>query len=260
MIDYDKLERYQTENRYPTYWSRSNNKDCTNMSAINVGILGVGHLTYHMVPGLVAGDTDLVVRLSPRNAGLAADLSRRFDLEIAADNAQLIENSDVVLIGVRQFHALDVVRGLPWRAGQTVISCCAGLALEELAPLVGETDLVRAMPTVGAEFGESPTCIYPDNAPARKVLASCGTVIPLASEHHFNAATVTVCYSSMLFGLLARMQEWNEARGPRCGDGARPRERVDQINRCHGARARRCFPRRHRRRACHARQFHPKGA
>ena len=183
------------------------------MRPINVGILGVGHLTYHMVPGLVAGDTDMVVRLSPRNAERAADLSDRFDLEIAQDNVQLIENSDVVLIGVRQFHAVDVVRGLPWRAGQTVISCCAGLALEELAPLVGEADLVRAMPTVGAEFRESPTCIYPDNASATRVLANCGAVIPLAREHHFNAATVTVCYSSMLFGLLARMQEWNEAAG-----------------------------------------------
>ena len=183
------------------------------MSPINVGILGVGHLTYHMVPGLLAGDTDLTVRLSPRNAERALELSQRFDLEIATDNEQLVENSDVILIGVRQFHALDVVRDLPWRAGQTVISCCAGLALEEIAPLVGETDLVRAMPTVGAEFRESPTCIFPDSPPATRVLANCGAVIPLACEHHFNAATVTVCYSSMLFGLLARMQEWNEAAG-----------------------------------------------
>lgn len=183
------------------------------MSPINVGILGVGHLTYHMVPGLVAGDTDLTVRLSPRNAERAADLNERFDVEIAEDNAQLVEKSDVILIGVRQFHALDVVRGLPWRAGQTVVSCCAGLALEDIAPLVGDADLVRAMPTVGAEFRESPTCIFPDNAAAASVLSNCGAVIPLAREHHFNAATVTVCYSSMLFGLLARMQEWNETAG-----------------------------------------------
>lgn len=183
------------------------------MIPIKVGILGVGHLTYHMVPGLVAGETALDILLSPRNAERAEDLHARFDLKIAAENAELVENSDVVLIGVRQFHALDVVSGLPWRAGQTVVSCCAGLALEALAPLTGDADLVRAMPTVGAEFRESPTCIYPRNEPATAVLSNCGKVIPLASEHHFNAATVTVCYSSMLFGLLARMVEWNESAG-----------------------------------------------
>ncbi len=183
------------------------------MKPIQVGILGVGHLTYHMVPGLVAGDNALEIRLSPRNAELAGDLKARFGVEIAADNKDLVEKSDVVLIGVRQFHALDVVKDLPWRADQTVVSCCAGLALDQLAPLTGEASLVRAMPTVGAEFGESPTCIFPDNAAATAVLSNCGTVIPLGSEHLFNAATVTVCYSSMLFGLLARMVEWNEAAG-----------------------------------------------
>jgi pyrroline-5-carboxylate reductase len=183
------------------------------MTKIKVGILGVGHLTYHMVPGLLAGATGLDIALSARNAELAAKLEARHGVQISKDNADLVENSDVVLVAVRQFDALDVVHGLPWHAGQTVISCCAGLGLEAIARLTGAATLVRAMPTIAAEFGASPTCIYPDNAVATAVLSNCGTVIALESEQHFNAATVTVCYSSMLFGLLARMVEWNEAKG-----------------------------------------------
>lgn len=183
------------------------------MQTLTVGILGVGHLTYHMVPGLVAGDTPLQIHLSPRNSDRARELSTRYELQIAEDNAALVTQCNVVLIGVRQFHAIEVVRGLPWREGQTVVSCCAGLALDELKPHVNGATLVRAMPVIAAEYCESPTCIFPHNEAATAVLANCGTVIPLSSEHDFNAATVSVCYSSMLLGLLARMVEWNESAG-----------------------------------------------
>lgn len=183
------------------------------MQPITVGILGVGHLTYHMVPGLVAGETTLQVCLSPRNSERAQELSTRYGLEIAEDNTALVSQCDVILIGVRQFHAIEVVKGLPWRPEQTVVSCCAGLSLDELSPHVNGATVVRAMPVIAAEYRESPTCIFPDNDTATKVLGNCGTVIPLGSEHDFNAATVSVCYSSMLLGLLARMVEWNERAG-----------------------------------------------
>ena len=183
------------------------------MKPINVGILGVGHLTYHMVPGLAAGETALCIRLSPRNAERAGKLNARFGMDICSDNAALVNQSDVVLIGVRQFDAVDIIKDLPWQSRHTVISCCAGLSLGEIAPHVGDAMVVRAMPIIAAEYGESPTCIYPDNETATQVLSNCGPVIPLGSETDFNAATVSVCFSSMLFGVLARMVEWNERAG-----------------------------------------------
>ena len=183
------------------------------MQPITVGVLGVGHLTYHMVPGLLAGETSLTLRLSSRGAEKVRDLRERFGLEICADNETLVGTCDVVIVGVRQFDALEVIRDLPWTSRHTVISCCAGLSLEELRPCVGEASLVRAMPIIAAEHRASPTSIFPDNPIATRVLANCGPVIPLASENDFNAATVTVCYGSLLYGLLARMVEWNRQAG-----------------------------------------------
>lgn len=205
------------------------------MDPIAVGILGVGHLTEHMVPGLVGGAAALRILLSPRNAERAEALKARFGLEIAEDNAALVTGSDVVLVGVRQFHAVDVVRGLPWRAGQTVVSCCAGLALDELAPHTGPAELVRAMPTIAARFGESPTCIYPDSKAATAVLSNCGPVLPLGREHDFNAATVAVCFSSLLLGLMAHMVEWNERAGL---EPATARRLIGELTRSTGTLAR----------------------
>jgi len=183
------------------------------MKDMTVGILGVGHLTSHVVHGFAAKDLPFDILLSPRNAELAAELNAKFDLEIAADNAALVERSDVVLIGVRQFQAVDVVRGLPWRADQTVVSLCAGLALAELEPHVNGRALVRAMPIIAAHYGESPTCVYPDNPIALDVLSRCGTTIALRSEDEFDAASVSACYSSWVLGVMARLTTWSEGAG-----------------------------------------------
>ena len=183
------------------------------MTNMTVGILGVGHLTAHVVHGFAATEVPFDILLSPRNAELAADLSTKFDLEIAEDNTALVERSDVVLIGVRQFQAADVVRGLPWRAGHTVVSLCAGLALSELEPHVNGAALVRAMPIIAAHYGESPTCVFPNNAAALDVLSRCGSTIVLRSEEEFDAASVSACYSSWVLGVMEHMTTWSEGAG-----------------------------------------------
>ena len=183
------------------------------MTKMTVGVLGVGHLTTHVVHGFAAGAAPFDILLSPRNAELAADLSTKFGLEIAVDNTALVQRSDVVLIGVRQFQAADVVRGLPWRADHTVVSLCAGLALSELAPHVAGAALVRAMPIIAAHYGESPTCVFPENAAALDVLSRCGSTIVLRSEDEFDAASVSACYSSWVLGVMERMTTWSETAG-----------------------------------------------
>lgn len=183
------------------------------MTKMTVGVLGVGHLTSHVVHGFTSTEVPFDILLSPRNADLAAGLSARFGLEVVADNTHLVERSDVVLIGVRQFQAADVVKGLPWRPDHTAVSLCAGLALAELEPHVNGAALVRAMPIIAAHYGESPTCVFPDNAAAIDVLSRCGSTIVLRSEDEFDAASVSACYSSWVLGVMERMTSWSETAG-----------------------------------------------
>ena len=183
------------------------------MTKPTIGILGVGHLTSHIAHGFAASDEMADIVLSPRNGELALELNTKFGMDIAADNAALVERSSVVLIGVRQFQAADVVRGLPWREDHTVVSLCAGLALSELEPHVNGAALVRAMPLIAARYGESPTCVFPDNAAAIDVLSRCGSTIVLRSEEEFDAASVSACYSSWVLGVMDRMTTWSEDAG-----------------------------------------------
>ena len=205
------------------------------MKDMTVGILGVGHLTSHVVHGFAAKDLPFDILLSPRNAELAAELNSKFDFEIAADNSVLVERSDVVLIGVRQFQAVDVVRGLPWRADQTVVSLCAGLALAELEPHVNGAALVRAMPIIAAHYGESPTCVYPDNPQS----ARCSVSVRQHNRLALGGRVRRRQRQRLLFKLGARRDgphdhlERRRGTCPRCRPADRHRD--DTGGRDHGA-------------------------
>jgi predicted dinucleotide-binding enzyme len=94
-------------------------------AAITIGVIGVGHLVRHMMPALVTGGHRFI--LSARNRETAAELARRFRLEIVEDNAEIVARCDIVILAVRPYDAIQVAGNLTWRAEMTVL-----LGLEEL--------------------------------------------------------------------------------------------------------------------------------
>jgi pyrroline-5-carboxylate reductase len=70
-----------------------------------------------------------------------------------------------------------------------------------------------AIPTVGAEFGESATVMWPDDAPCRALLEPCGPVIALAEERLFAPASVIACYYGWVHELVDAMTTWTADRG-----------------------------------------------
>ena len=180
-------------------------------AALTIGVIGVGHLVRHMMPTLVTGGHRFI--LSARNRETAAELSRRLRLEIVEDNAEIVARCDIVILAVRPYDAVQVAGSLPWRADMTVLSLCAGVASAELAPAVAPARLIMAIPTVGAEFGESATVMWPEDAPCRALLEPCGPVIALADERQFMPASTIACYYGWLHELMGAMTAWTAGQG-----------------------------------------------
>jgi pyrroline-5-carboxylate reductase len=128
-----------------------------------VGVIGVGHLVSHMMPKLVEGNASFL--LSERSRGVSARLAARLGLAVSADNQAIVEDSEVVLLAVRPADALGVLKPLRFRAGQTLVSVCAGVPLADLGPAAHPARVVLVMPVVAAEFGESATLVYPRTRP-----------------------------------------------------------------------------------------------
>lgn len=180
-------------------------------AATTVGIIGVGHLIRHMVPAMVRSPYKFI--LSERGHETSAKLAEQHDLEIVADNQEIVDRSDIVILAVRPYDALAVAGALQWRKGQTLLNLCAGTVRRDLQTAVAPAWQVMAMPVVAAQFGESPTLIYPDDLACRTLLETCGTVIVLDNEEQFGPASVIACYYGWVHELIAQMSDWTAQQG-----------------------------------------------
>lgn len=185
----------------------------TALDGLTVGILGVGRLAEFLVAGLRRHEGGPDILLSPRNAARAERLAETYGLTIAGDNGELVAASDLVLLATRPAQAEAAVAGLPWRSGRLLVNLCAGVPLAVLAPYCEPATLARAMPMSAARIGESPTCLYPDLAPARALFSRLGPVVALSDEPAFEAASVLGAYYGWIHALIGSVAEWTAGAG-----------------------------------------------
>ncbi len=179
---------------------------------MGIGFIGVGDMASYMVHGLCRGSGGGDIVLSPRGAAQAAALAAAHGCRIAANNAAVVADCDMVVLAVRPADVAAVLAGLPWRAGQVLVSVVAGATLADLAAAAPAV-AVRSMPVSAAAIGESPTAIYPDHPAARALLERLGTVTVLPDEGVFAAASVMGAYHGWVFGAIAAAAEWLEGEG-----------------------------------------------
>lgn len=145
--------------------------------------LGAGLLSRGIVP---PGDLVLINR-----SGRRADYHGHADVIWARDVADLVAQSDVIVVSVRPEDWL----GLDLRAkGRLVLSFMAGVDARELSRCGGR--IVRAMPNAAAEIGASYSPFWADEGVSdtdrdavRRLLSAIGTTDELAREAEIDLMT-----------------------------------------------------------------------
>ncbi len=178
-----------------------------------IGVIGVGHLMAHVVPGLMRANPSPEIILSARNAERSAQLSKRHGLEVVDDIDEIVRRSDVVIIAVRPFDVEETITGLPWRPDHIALSFAGTVARANIQKHVNGADVVVAMPVITAEFGESPTSMYPPNQTVQELMASCGPVFAFDTEEAFNVARGSGAYFGWVQALVMEMTDWMAERG-----------------------------------------------
>lgn len=79
------------------------------------------------------------VIVSRRNETVSAALAREHDSISVADNQEVLDHSDVVILSLRAQVAQEVLPRLAFRSDQTLISVMAGVTLAELAEFCAPT-------------------------------------------------------------------------------------------------------------------------
>ena len=177
----------------------------------NIGIIGVGYLGACLAEGLAGAGTFLI--LSPRSTSRTAELSARFGCTIAANNAEVVQRSDLVFLSTRPGQIAETATGLPWRAGQRVVSIAAGIRLNTIQAAVAPAIAVRAMPIAASRIRRSPTAFHPNDPEANAILARLGPALPFEDEAEFDTASIFGAYYAMMYAFIDEVAGWAEANG-----------------------------------------------
>ena len=183
---------------------------------MDVGFIGVGAITEAVVTGLCeAGSPDLSIRLSPRSVDRSRSLSERYAaVEVAADNQQVLDRSELVFLAVRPQDASAVLGALGFRPDLKVASFIATMSSAEIQRQVRPARFVaRVAPVPPAARRAGPIAMCPPDRELADFLDAIGTVIEVSEEAQLDAFFSASALMAPYFELLDSVSSWLRAQG-----------------------------------------------
>ncbi|MFI1337093.1 NAD(P)-binding domain-containing protein [Streptomyces sp. NPDC020845] len=188
-----------------------------------IGIIGVGEIGRAIVMGLCDGaegtngaeaasgaDGPPEVFLSPRGARTAAELSERYEgVRVCADNQQVVDRSEIVLIAVRGQDRHEALADLRVADDKIVVNVMAGVGNDDLRrTLATDAPLVRAIPLPAIRERRSVTVTYPSHPVVDSLFEGLGGALPVADEAAFNVFSALTGTLTTHYAYLAALTSW----------------------------------------------------
>ena len=183
---------------------------------MNVGFIGVGTITEAVVTGLCEAEVPgLSIVLSPRSVDRSRKLSERYAaVEVAADNQQVLDRSELVFLAVRPQDAGDVLGVLNFRRDLKVLSFIATISSGEIERRVSPAAFLgRVAPVPSVARGAGPIAMCPPNRELADFLDPIGTVIEVSDEAQLDAFFSVSALMAPYFELLESVSSWLRAQG-----------------------------------------------
>lgn len=128
---------------------------------MRIGVIGTGTIATAVVHG-IAGDGHAIT-ISERSAANAQALAAAYSNVRVASNQVVVEQSDIVILGLMAAQSAAILDMLTFRADQQVITLMAGATLEEVAQMVAPARAAAIMmPFPGIAQGGSPIMMQGD--------------------------------------------------------------------------------------------------
>lgn len=174
---------------------------------MRLGFLGTGEITTALVRGLQGQDHQILV--SPRNAEVAAMLAAEVPGLTIAPNEVVVANSDVVFLCLLARTAWQILPGLPFRPGQTVISVMVDAPLAKLRTVCAPaTDIAITIPLPPIARGGCPLPVYPASPVLDTLFGARNLILPQPSEAALNAHLGASALCSPILDQLLTAAQW----------------------------------------------------
>jgi len=174
---------------------------------MRLGFLGTGEITTALVRGLQGQDHQILV--SPRNAQVAAMLAAEVPGVTVAPNDEVVAHSDVVFLCLLARTAWEILPGLPFRAGQTVISVMVDAPLARLRTVCAPaTDIAITIPLPPIAMGGCPLPVFPASPILYALYGTQNVILPQPSEAALNAHLGASALCSPILDQLLTAIDW----------------------------------------------------
>ncbi|MFF7244925.1 NAD(P)-binding domain-containing protein [Embleya sp. NPDC008237] len=189
-----------------------------------IGIIGVGEIGRAIVAGLCDGvDQSPDVFLSPRGARAAAELSSRYEgVRVCADNQEVVDRSDVVIVAVRRQDRHEALADVRVDDNKIVVNVMAGVANDDLRrTLATDAPMVRAIPLPSIRERRCVTVTYPSHPVVDRLFEHLGGALPVADEAAFDVFSALTGTLTTHYAYLATLTSWAVGHGIASADADR---------------------------------------
>lgn len=185
---------------------------------MRIGVIGMGIIASALVEGLARGGHQITV--SRRNATRSARLAQRFPEVSVAENQAVLDQSDVVFLGLMAGKARDILDPLKFRPDQKVVSLMADITLDKVATIVAPAQAAAVMiPFPNIAQGGSPILVRGDTQIPVALFGRHNTIIDLPTDAELAAYVAAQAVLSPAVQMVADAARWLGSRVSDAGQG-----------------------------------------
>ncbi len=170
------------------------------MNSQNLSIIGPGVMAEAIIAGLIRNQVlppQNIIAAGPRPER-GGELVERYGIRFTADNAEAVNNADIVILAVKPQKLRTVLAGLRGKIAPhaVVLSIIAGASIQTISGGLEHPAVIRAMPNTPAQIGQGIT-VWTSSASvteeqleaARLILMALGQEIFVEEENYLDMAT-----------------------------------------------------------------------
>ncbi|MET0778818.1 MAG: pyrroline-5-carboxylate reductase [Pseudomonas mandelii] len=182
------------------------------MSKTRIAFIGAGNMAASLIGGLRAKGLDAAqIRASDPGAETRAKVQAEHGVEVFADNADAIQDADVVVLAVKPQAMKAVCEAIrpSLKPNQLVVSIAAGITCASMNNWLGAQPIVRCMPNTPALLRQGVSGLFAtaevnaeQRQQAEELLSAVGIALWLDEEQQLDAVTAVSGSGPAYFFLL----------------------------------------------------------
>lgn len=172
---------------------------------MRIAIIGAGNLGISIAEGLLGKQLITSLYLTKRKLQDLQKYEGKEGVTVTSDNTAAIKNSDIVILAVQPLQLKMILFEIKdyLQKEHLLISTITGFSIKHIEEVIGDHQIIRAMPNTAVAVGRSMTCICSNShaqnqiVKAQQIFDALGTSICIP-ESQMQAATV-ICASGIAF-------------------------------------------------------------